>query len=121
MIQERSKSHQIHDDLLSNLIAANKNNDEGRQLTEDEVVGDIFMFLIGKSSPKSSTVPPLISFFVAGHETAAHTLAFAFGLLALYPEVQEKLHQHIVEQVADPSGAPVSDHQVIMPCIFTTV
>jgi cytochrome P450 len=43
----------------------------------------------------------------AGHETTAHTLAFAIALLALYPDVQEKLHQHVKENVADPSGTPV--------------
>jgi hypothetical protein len=35
-------------------------------------------------------------------------MAFAVGLLALYPEVQEKLYQYVVEMVADPAGAPVS-------------
>lgn len=31
------------------------------------------------------------------HETTAHTLAFAFALLALYPEEQEKLCQESKE------------------------
>jgi cytochrome P450 len=45
---------------------------------------------------------------IAGHETTAHALAFAMGLLAMYPEVQEKLYDHVVKNVSDPSGAPVS-------------
>ena len=36
-------------------------------------------------------------FMVAGHETTAHTLTFILGLLALYPDVQDKLVQHIAE------------------------
>jgi cytochrome P450 len=34
-------------------------------------------------------------FLLAGHETAAHTLCFTFALLALYPDEQERLYQHI--------------------------
>lgn len=47
MIQERSKDNQDHSDLLSNLIAANEYDEEGRRLTDNELVGDIFIFLIG--------------------------------------------------------------------------
>jgi len=31
----------------------------------------------------------------------AHTLAFVLGLLALYPEVQRKLHENVLEVTAD--------------------
>jgi len=34
-------------------------------------------------------------FLVAGHETTAHTLCFTFALLALYPDIQETLFEHI--------------------------
>lgn len=36
-------------------------------------------------------------FLFAGHETTAHTLAFALGLLAVYPDEQRKLVQQIQE------------------------
>jgi hypothetical protein len=48
MIQERSKSYRDCSDLFSNLIAANENDSEGLRLTDEEVVGNIFIFLIGK-------------------------------------------------------------------------
>ncbi|KAI5836312.1 cytochrome P450 [Schizophyllum commune Tattone D] len=32
---------------------------------------------------------------IAGHETLAHTICFALALLALHPEEQEKLYEHI--------------------------
>ncbi|KIM26276.1 hypothetical protein M408DRAFT_25484 [Serendipita vermifera MAFF 305830] len=41
-----------------------------------------------------------------GHETTAHTLAFTIGFLALYPDVQEKLYEHVKREVADHTGAP---------------
>lgn len=40
----------------------------------------------------------------AGHETTAHTLAFAIGLLALYADKQEELYQQVKDIVADSSG-----------------
>jgi cytochrome P450 len=48
MIDDRSKSYRDCSDLLSNLIAANENDSEGLRLTEEELVGNIFIFLIGK-------------------------------------------------------------------------
>ncbi|PVF97230.1 cytochrome P450 [Serendipita vermifera] len=88
MMNERAKNYHDHSDLFSNLMAANAKNNEGLSLTDQEVIGNIFIFLI------------------AGHETTAHSLAFAMGLLAMYPEVQEKLYAFVVKNVSDPSGAP---------------
>ncbi|KAJ7583975.1 cytochrome P450 [Mycena floridula] len=61
-------------DLFSGLIDAN--SDENNALSESELVGNIFIYLL------------------AGHETTAHTLCYTFALLALYPDEQEKLYQH---------------------------
>lgn len=49
------------------------------KLTDREVIGNIYVFLL------------------AGHDTTAHTLAFTFGLLALYPEIQEQTFKSIKE------------------------
>lgn len=67
-------------DLFTSLLKANEDEDyKGTtKLSESELSGNIFIFLL------------------AGHETTAHTLAFTFGLLALYPDEQEKLYQQIV-------------------------
>ncbi|KAK7457059.1 hypothetical protein VKT23_010361 [Stygiomarasmius scandens] len=66
-------------DLFSSLLDANdeESPDGEAKLTERELIGNIFIFL------------------VAGHETTAHTLCYTFGLLALYPDEQEKLYQQI--------------------------
>ncbi|KAG9309956.1 cytochrome P450 [Chiua virens] len=64
--------------LLRNLVEANMNQDgDSKRLTEGELFSNIFAFLL------------------AGHETSAHTLCFAFVLLALYPDVQQKLHEEV--------------------------
>ncbi|KAG8812952.1 hypothetical protein FRC17_001739, partial [Serendipita sp. 399] len=88
MIRDRASSYRDYSDLFSNLIAANEQDSEGLSLLDEELMGNIFIFLI------------------AGHETTAHSLAFVIGLLALYPDIQEKLYQHIRENVADPYGSP---------------
>ncbi|KDQ07501.1 hypothetical protein BOTBODRAFT_38802 [Botryobasidium botryosum FD-172 SS1] len=66
-------------DVFSNLLAASDaevTSGKGA-LSERELKGNIFIFL------------------VAGHETTAHVLAFALGLLACYPDEQQKLYNHI--------------------------
>ncbi|KAH8075864.1 cytochrome P450 [Cristinia sonorae] len=65
-------------DLLSSLLDASEGD---AQLTDAELIGNIFVFL------------------VAGHETTAHTLCFALGLLALYPDEQERLYQEVIKAV----------------------
>ena len=40
-------------------------------------------------------------------QTTAHTLCFSFGLLALFPDEQERLYQHIKGVMSSLSGTPV--------------
>ncbi|PPQ93732.1 hypothetical protein CVT25_013072 [Psilocybe cyanescens] len=78
MIRDRQKAEKVErHDLFSSLLAANDHTLDASTLTESELIGNIYIFL------------------VAGHETTAHTLCFTFALLALYPDEQEKLYQHI--------------------------
>ncbi|KAF8200949.1 cytochrome P450 [Pholiota molesta] len=84
MIRERQASEKIErHDLFSQLLEANDNNLDATTLTESELIGNIYIFL------------------VAGHETTAHTLCFTFALLALYPDEQEKLYEHIKSILVD--------------------
>ncbi|GAA96426.1 uncharacterized protein L969DRAFT_94521 [Mixia osmundae IAM 14324] len=62
-------------DLLSLLVASAAEEHEGPKLTRRELIGNLYVFLI------------------AGHETSAHTLCFAFALLALYPDKQQLLFE----------------------------
>nr|GAT59260.1 predicted protein [Mycena chlorophos] len=79
--------------LLRNLVEANMDvpedadrNTRRNTLTESELLSNSFSFLL------------------AGHETTAHTLAFAVGLLALYPTAQQKLFEETV--ALWPKGIP---------------
>lgn len=40
-------------------------------------------------------------------QTTAHTLCFTFALLALYPDEQERLYQHIKGVMSSLNGMPV--------------
>jgi len=65
-------------DLLSGLLDATQDaSDNGAILSDDELIGNMYIFLF------------------AGHETTGHTLCFSFALLALHPDVQERLYEHI--------------------------
>jgi len=78
LIQDRrSANKSLGNALLSNLLDENDSDPSEQPLTEDEIVGNIFVFLL------------------AGHETTAHTLSFTFGLLALHQDEQEKLYREI--------------------------
>ncbi|KAF8587183.1 cytochrome P450 [Ramaria rubella] len=78
-------------DLFSALLDANENDKEASKLIDQEVIGDIFVFLI------------------AGHETTAHTLGFTLGLLALEQDEQEKLYQHVTSVLPN-GGLPSYEH-----------
>jgi len=86
MIQHRKtleKKEQRYD-LLSSLLDANDDEDLGvAKLSTKELFGNIFIFLF------------------AGHETTAHSLCFTFALLALYPDEQDALFQHIKQLLPD--------------------
>ncbi|KIM22948.1 hypothetical protein M408DRAFT_332624 [Serendipita vermifera MAFF 305830] len=85
MIDTRLTSPHHHDDLFSNLLRAREEEKEGgTTFTDSDLTGNIFAFLF------------------AGHETSAHTLAFALAHLAFYPEVQERFLSQIRENI--PSG-----------------
>ncbi|KAG2009543.1 614/534 cytochrome P450 [Coprinopsis cinerea AmutBmut pab1-1] len=67
-------------DLLS-LLVGHSGDDKMNPLMEEEVMGNVFLFL------------------TAGHETTAQTLCFTFALLALYPDEQEAVYQEIESYV----------------------
>jgi len=73
--------------LLKNMVEANMDtsasDEDVRQLTDNELLSNSFMFLF------------------AGVETTAHTLSFMIALLALYPDVQYKVHEEIRQLSVD--------------------
>jgi cytochrome P450 len=100
MVRERrelgaDQSSRRRQDLLGALIQSSEDASEEKEdaseaqtksvpLTDREVMGNIYVFLL------------------AGHDTTAHTLAFTFGLLGLYPEIQQELYESITKVLPTP-------------------
>ncbi|KAF8235020.1 cytochrome P450 [Tricholoma matsutake] len=79
--------------LLRNLVEANISHDvvlDKGQLSDEELLSDTFAYLI------------------AGHETTANTLSFALALLALYPDVQQRLYEESCRLWPDGAPSPES-------------
>jgi cytochrome P450 len=76
IIAERRKSGEDRGDLLSMLLHA-QDEDSGRRMS-DQLLRDEVMTL-----------------FMAGHETTANTLAWAWLLLAQHPEAEDQLHDEL--------------------------
>ena len=73
LVQERRDSGKRHDDLLDMLLDARY--EDGSEMEEEQLIDEILIL------------------FVAGHETTANALTFAFQLLARQPEEQEKIRE----------------------------
>ncbi|KAJ6570505.1 cytochrome P450 [Mycena vulgaris] len=94
--------------LLRNLVAANMTQPDdihSKKLTDDELLSNIFNFLL------------------AGHETSSHVLSFAIALLALYPDVQQKIYEETLG--IWPEGRPTtvspSSYKECMPHLRYTL
>ncbi|MHB6911833.1 cytochrome P450 [Streptomyces sp. DB-54] len=77
IIAERRADGTDHGDLLSALVAARDVEDGGRGMTDAEI---------------SDTI---LTFFLAGTETTASTVAWALDLLARHPEIEQRLHTEV--------------------------
>ncbi|EJD03464.1 cytochrome P450 [Fomitiporia mediterranea MF3/22] len=87
-------------ELLRKLVQANESkseettaNNNKRTLTDGQLFSNIFTFLL------------------AGHETSAHTLAFAFLLLAIYPDVQSKVRAEVYRIWPSDDDVKVSNYR----------
>ncbi|KAF8637853.1 hypothetical protein AX17_002479 [Amanita inopinata Kibby_2008] len=78
--------------LLRNLVQSNMDEEAGGEkgLKDDELISNTFLFLL------------------AGHETTAHSLCFAIGLLAIHPEVQEKAYSEVYRLWPDAPSSTVA-------------
>ncbi|KAJ7359621.1 cytochrome P450 [Mycena albidolilacea] len=96
--------------LLRNLVEANMEDEDAaitsyKNLTDDELFSNTFLFLL------------------AGHETTAHSLAFAVAYLALYPDVQQKIYDEAFLLWPDgvPKTASTSSYGELMPRLLYTL
>ncbi|KAF5343692.1 hypothetical protein D9757_014535 [Collybiopsis confluens] len=68
-------------DAFSLLVKANEQEESKNKLSDDELIGNIFIILF------------------AGHETTAHTLAATLGFLAINKNAQDEVYEQIKEVV----------------------
>ena len=73
IIAERRKSGEDRGDLLSMLLQA-QDEESGRRMTDTQLRDEV------------------MTLFMAGHETTANTLAWAWFLLSQHPEAEARLH-----------------------------
>lgn len=82
LIRARRRTPDMHDDLLAMLMAA-RDAETGEGMTDRQLRDEIITFLI------------------AGHETVASALVWAWYLLSLHPAVERTLHTEIDGALAD--------------------
>ncbi len=81
IIEERKNSGNTYDDLLDMLLASRY--DDGSQMNNEQLIDEILIL------------------FVAGHETTSNALTFTLVLLAMHPEIQEKVYKEALGFGAD--------------------
>jgi cytochrome P450 len=86
LIHERRATGRDHGDLLSMLLAA-QDEDDGTGMTDLQVRDES------------------ITLFLAGHETTANVLAWAFYLLSQNPEAEARLHEEVDAVLQGGEGA----------------
>src|SRR4051812_48062729 len=77
IIAERRRSNVDRGDLLSMLLSARDEEDDGGQMTDLQVRDEV------------------MTLFLAGHETTANALTWTWYLLSQNPEVEAKLHEEL--------------------------
>ncbi|WP_298541687.1 cytochrome P450 [uncultured Aquimarina sp.] len=77
IIEERRKSRDTYDDLLDMLL--NSKYEDGSSMDNERLIDEILIL------------------FVAGHETTSNALSFCLSLLALHPEIQNKVFKEASE------------------------
>lgn len=79
-IQTRDRQGIIRPDMIHLLMQA---RDEGKEITEDDIVAQAFIF------------------FLAGFETVSILMCFAIYTLALHPDVQERLREEVDQRLKE--------------------
>lgn len=77
IIRERRASGVDHGDVLSSLLLAVDEEEDGGTFTDEEVRDEV------------------ITLFIAGHETTATALTWSMYLLAQHADIQERLYQEV--------------------------
>lgn len=77
IIEERRRKPDLHDDLLSMLLAAQDTEGDGAQMTNLQLRDEV------------------MTLFLAGHETTANALTWTWYLLSQNPEIETRFHAEV--------------------------
>lgn len=91
LIEERRRTGEDHGDLLSMLLLAADENNNGRQMTPEEIWDEA------------------LTFFIAGYDTIATAMMWTWYLLAQHPDVEARLHAEVDEVLAGGGPATFDD------------
>ncbi|KAG6828824.1 hypothetical protein H0H92_006649 [Tricholoma furcatifolium] len=94
-VRDGSETSEERVDAFTMLVRANEQETGKRRLTDQEVIGNVFILLF------------------AGHETTAHTMSTALMLLAVHDDIQSEVFEQIQEVVGDGRDVDLvySDHE----------
>ncbi|GIX78376.1 cytochrome P450 3A12 [Caerostris extrusa] len=117
IMEERTRTGQTRNDFLQLLMDTTKElaDDPNSELNEKEsgdlsVYGgvstdhQVFKGVNKKKLSQNELIGNCVIFFLAGYDTTASTLSFVSYLLALNPDIQEKLHQELVDTLEKTNG-----------------
>ncbi|KAJ3511705.1 hypothetical protein NMY22_g15567 [Coprinellus aureogranulatus] len=122
MIQERraSQGEVERHDLFSNLLASC--DEEGRDtFSEKDLMGSLLS--LNRTRGLTRVFHSIALDYEAKAsrgQTTAHALAFTLGLLALYPDEQEKLYKHIIS-VVPPGKTPTYEDMAFLPRVLASL
>lgn len=98
--QELEDSVNHLEKLMLNLIEKSK-----KKIEKNEKMTSMLDFLVlstlNGEMKKEDLISNVFIFFLAGHETTATALAFLIQLLALKPEIQEKMRKEVLSEIKD--------------------
>jgi cytochrome P450 len=91
LIEDRRRSGKDHGDLLSMLLLAEDDEDDGRRMTSEEIWDEA------------------LTFFIAGYDTIATALMWTWYLLSQHPEVEARLHAEVDNVLGTGGPATLDD------------
>ena len=125
--------------LLRNLVEANMSNEEGKKhLSDDELLSDTFVRPVLPPLENARNAEEICFFrlsswlamvfvlsgigsngiFTTNSETSSHSLCFAVMLLALHPDIQERVYEETRQLW--PDGLPPADSPSVCDFLFFT-
>jgi len=101
IIKDKKENPNSNQSDITSYILKGENLEVG-QLTEDEIIADLFIYI------------------VAGHETTAMTLSWLLYELVLNPQIQEKIYEEVVQKLGKEGMPTFEDIKIpYLECVLS--